>query len=564
MSHYIQEFIDLVESGQLQASKEVHALIDHVKKCFAEEDIYVDEVQADKYFGLVKYFPWEEGILPWQKFVITLWLCTYWNHNPEDPDLDGEPRFPDLFLEVGRGAGKTGLIAFSSVCMASQYNTRVGRNYDVDIIANTESQALIAVNDIRNAFEQPKVEELLRGKYFEWTKEVVTALLTGAEIRARTNNPKSKDGLRTAAALFDEIHAYQDYENISVFTTGMGKKPHPRRGFFSSNGFVRTGPLDDFIEKSNKILFEDEPDRGWLPFICKLDDKDEIDDPQMWEKANPSLPYFKNLRLKIKEEYAVWKEAPSKNPHFLTKRFGIYDGIREFMVTSYENIQYTNRPIPDLRRSAAVAGIDFSKTTDWVSATILIKRGDLRYCLNHTWILDSENNVDLPLIKAPIRDWADMGLITFVEDKSINPRLVASWLQEQGQFYKIKKIAIDSYRYVVLSDALNQAGFGEKKIFEVRPSNIMKIQPVIDLCFANQYFVWGDNPVLRWATNNTKLVPAKKEYGGEIGNFVYGKVSPRNRKTDPFFSLAAAMCVEDELHTGSNPQALPKSITIVF
>jgi phage terminase large subunit-like protein len=564
MSPYIQEFIDLVETGKLQASKEVHALIDHIKYCFETEDIYTDDEQLEKYLGIAKYFPWDEGVLPWQKFVLALWTCTYWRTCPDDPDLEGEPRWPDLFCLIGRGAGKTGFIGFSAVCLASQYNKRVGREYDVDVVANTESQALMSVNDIRDAFEQPKVEEKLRGKYFEWTKEVVVALLTGAEIRGRTNNPKSKDGLRSGAVLFDEVHGYQNYENIDVFTTGMGKKKHPRRGFFSSNGFVRNGPLDDYIEKSNKILFEDEPDYGWLPFICKLDDKDEVDDPQMWEKANPSLPFSKTLRLKIRQEYRDWKAAPSKAPSFLTKRFGIYDGIKEFMVTTYENIQYTNRPIPDLTKWKCVAGIDFSKTTDWVSATLHFRNGDLRYDINHTWVCDSENNVDLPLIKAPIHDWEEMGLITFVKDKSINPRVVATWLKEQSQFYKIVKIALDSYRYVVLSDALNNAGFSQKMIFEVRPSNIMKIQPVIDLCFANQYFVWGDNPCLRWAVNNTKLVPAKKEYGGEVGNFVYGKISPRNRKTDPFFSLVSAMCIEDELQGTAPRQGIPKAITIVF
>ena len=564
MSPYVQEFIDLVESGQLKASKEVHALIDHVKHCFETEDIYVDDTQMSKYLGIAKYFDWDSGVLPWQKFIVALWTCTYWNKCPDDPDLDGEPRWPDLFTLVGRGAGKTALIGFCSVCLASQYNSRVGREYDVDVVANTESQALKSVNDIRDAFEKPKVEEKLRGKYFEWTKEVVEALLTGAEIRARTNNPKSKDGLRTGCAIFDEVHGYTNYENIDVFTTGLGKKKHPRRGFFSSNGDVRNGPLDDFIEKSNKILFEDEPDYGWLPFISKLDEKEEVDDPSMWEKANPSLPYFKPLRLEIRKEYRDWKATPSKFPGFLTKRMGIYDGIKEFMVTTYENIQYTNRPIPNLTKWRCVAGIDFSKTTDWVSATLHFRNGDLRYDINHTWICDSANNADLPLIKAPIHDWEEMGLITFVKDKSINPRVVATWLKEQSQFYKIVKIALDSYRYVVLSDALNNAGFSQKMIFEVRPSNIMKIQPVIDLCFANQYFVWGDNPVLRWAVNNTKLIPAKKEYGGEVGNFVYGKVSPRNRKTDPFFSLVSAMCVEDELQGIAQRPSIPKAITIVF
>ena len=85
----------------------------------------------------------------------------------------------------------------------------------------------------------------------------------------------------------------------------------------------------------------------------------------------------------------------------------------------------------------------------------------------------------------------------------------------------------------------------------VRPSDIMKVAPVIDSCFANDYFVWGDNPVLRWATNNTKMVrygrKPGKEDDADIGNFVYAKIEAKSRKTDPFMALAASMTVEDDL-----------------
>ena len=45
-----------------------------------------------------------------------------------------------------------------------------------------------------------------------------------------------------------------------------------------------------------------------------------------------------------------------------------------------------------------------------------------------------------------------------------------------------------------------------KNLKMVRPSDIMKVATVIDSCFVNNWFVWGDAPELRWATNNTKLI----------------------------------------------------------
>ena len=58
----------------------------------------------------------------------------------------------------------------------------------------------------------------------------------------RTNSPKGKDGLRSGIVIFNEIHQYENYDNIDVFTTGLGKKKHPRRSYFTTNGDKREGP----------------------------------------------------------------------------------------------------------------------------------------------------------------------------------------------------------------------------------------------------------------------------------------------------------------------------------
>ena len=57
---------------------------------------------------------------------------------------------------------------------------------------------------------------------------------------------------------------YQDYKNINVFTTGLGKKKHPRRSYYTTQGDVREGPLDDLLETAEGILFGGEPDNGQM------------------------------------------------------------------------------------------------------------------------------------------------------------------------------------------------------------------------------------------------------------------------------------------------------------
>lgn len=456
-----------------------------------------------------------------------------------------------MFCLIGRGAGKDGTIALESTALASEYNGI--REYDVDICANNEDQALRPVQDIVGAFEQPKWLKKLQ-RFFKWTREKVVCKSTRSTIKGHTNNPGGKDGLRSGMVVLNEIHQYQDYKNINVFTTGLGKKKHPRRSYYTTQGDVREGPLDDLLETAEGILFGGEPDNGLLPFICRLDSKAEVHDEKNWEKANPSLRYLPDLMEEIRKEYRDWLKRPEKFTAFMTKRMNLPDGSSEIKVCAYERIKATNRPVPvdNLVGRMCTCGIDFSKVTDMISVNLHFRDVDTRYDLNHSWLcLQSK---DLPRIKAPWKEWADQGHITLVDDVEIHPELIVDYIATQMEYYSIKKMAIDDFRYALVAKYLQNIGF-DAKVYKnlklVRPSDIMKVAPVIDSCFANDYFVWGDNPVLRWATNNTKMVrygrKPGKEDDADIGNFVYAKIEAKSRKTDPFMALAASMTVEDDL-----------------
>lgn len=547
MNKHIQEWMDIVEKGTYATCKEQKALVKRVRWCFEHEAIYVDEEQLEKYLGLAKYFPFDE-VFPWQKFVIALHDCTYWKDT-------GMPRWPDLFCMIGRGAGKDGTIALESTCLMSPYNGI--QEYDVDICANNEDQAMRPVQDVINAFEEPAVIKKLK-KFFYWTKEVVKCIKTKSVMRGRTNSPKGKDGLRSGIVVFNEIHQYEDYKNIDVFTTGLGKKKHPRRSYYTTNGNVREGPLDDLLETSEGILFGDDPDNGLLPFICRLDSKDEVDDESNWPKANPSLPYLPHLLEEIRKEYREWKKNPRRLPAFMTKRMNIPENAEETPVTDWENIKATNIALPDLERWSCTCGIDFSKITDWASVNLHFRDGDLRYDISHSWLCLKSR--DIPRMKCPWREWAKEGRLTLVDDVEIHPSLLTEYIQQAKRKYTIKMLAIDDFRFALLSKYLQEIGFDtkvNKNLKMVRPSDIMKVATVIDSCFANQWFRWGDAPELRWATNNTKMIRSGRKPGKEddadMGNYVYGKIEGKSRKTDPFMALVASMVVEDVL-----PQHKPK------
>ena len=118
-----------------------------------------------------------------------------------------------------------------------------------------------------------------------------------------------------------------------------------------------------------------------------------------------------------------------------------------------------------------------------------------------------------------------------------------------GRLYNITKVAIDNYRYALMSDALDKIGFSKERgnLILIKQIDIMKIVPVIDHCFINHYFHWGDDVVLRWATNNTKVIRYGRDQGADKGSFVYAKIEARSRKNDPFMALVASMIPEAEI-----------------
>ena len=528
LNPHLQEYIDLVEQGKYKACKEQLQLIEYVKNVFVTEELVIDDDRIEKYMSYQKYFPYK--LFAWEKFCFILHTCVF--------KKDGTPRWSDMFILMGRGGGKNGYLSFLCFCLLTETNGIY--QYDIDICANSEEQARTSFDEIYSILETPKWTKKFK-KHFRWTKTEIQNLKTGSKIKYRTNNPKGKDGLRSGMVAFDEPHAYENWENINVFTTGLGKKPHPRRIYVSTNGDVREGPLDQLINKSEKILNGKIDDVGFLPFICKLNKKEDVHDCNNWEMANPSLPYLPTLLEQMKREYQDYLLDPVINNAFMTKRMNIPEGKKDSEVTSWENIMKTKGDVPNLEGKTCVLGIDYTKTTDFMSAFLLFKDNDKYYGIHHSWFCTNSN--DKSRIKLPLEQMVERGLLTMVDDVEINPTVIGEWIKEQKMKYNIEKIAVDNYRYSILSRELREAGFdaNDKTVKLVRPSDVMQVVTKISSMFLSNKIIWGDDPLMRWYTNNAKLEPAPNN------NFKYGKIEPKSRKTDGFMAFVHAVTVEDEL-----------------
>lgn len=531
----VQIYIDKIESCPAVVNNERLLLVEYLKDVFKNEELVYSEEQIAKYFSYEKYFPY--GLFEWERFLFVLHYCVF--------RKDGLPRWSDLFIYMGRGGGKNYYLSWEDWCAITP--THGIKEYDIDICATSEEQAMTSFNEIYNILENNIKYKKVLEQNFHWTKTEIRNKKTNSTIKFRTNNAKSKDGLRSGALNFDEYHAYETYDNIRVFTTGLGKKENPRTTITTTDGEVRGGPLDKKKEQALDVLNRRTPDNGLLVFMCKLDDEKEVEDINMWQKANPSLEYRPSLLEQMKKEYVDYVQDPIGNSSFMTKRMNIPKMAMESQVTSWENILATGqitdengnvitREVPDLSGMSCVAGIDFSSFDDFASACLTFKKNGTYYCIKHTWICSRSR--DLPRIKPPLKDWERAGLLTFIDEPEISPYIITDWLQVQKQKYNIVKVGADHYRFIDIAKALKDIGFDvedKERVKRVRPSDIMMTVNTISSAFNTHNVVWGDDPLMRWATWNAKLEPRQNN------NYVYGKIEPKSRKTDPFMAFVHSM-----------------------
>lgn len=540
----VSNYIELIRSGKVKACQEQLLLIDMVERVLTTEDVHFDEQQLEKYLSYQKYFPFE--LFEWEEFCFALHNCLYTS--------DGRLRFPILVIYVARGAGKNGYLGFEDFCLLTSTNGIP--EYDIDIFAMSEKQAKASWEDVYNVLESHKQK---MKRHFSWTKEEIINTDTNSSFRFNTSSPKTKDGSRPGKVDFDEYHAYESYRLIDVAVTGLGKKPLPRRTIITTDGDNRDGPLDDLKEKCFAILNGEQPDNGTLPFMCRLDSDEEINNKDNWEKANPSLPYLPDLRQELELEYFDYRLNPAANISFASKRMNRPPKTRINEVAKWELIEATNIPIDEIaiRGRPCVAGIDYMKTTDFLGAGLLWRVNGIDYWFSHTWICSE--SADLGRIKAPLREWESRGLVTFVDAAEIPPELPCVWLENEARKRgcQILMVAIDDYRYQLLSDALMRINFsadkGYENVFRVRPRDEMLRIPTITSGFVNKRFAWGDTPVMRWCCNNSMTVTSKS------GNLTYGKIEPKSRKTDTFKAFVAAECASDVLTVSATSKPLPSA-----
>ncbi|TLS37980.1 terminase large subunit [Pseudalkalibacillus caeni] len=517
----------MIEDGTIQSCKEQKLLVEFLRWKLDQPGVVIDaEAIENSVEKPRKYFPFE--LFAWQRF------CNAFIYGVRYED--GRLMFNKFLIEIGRGAGKNGYISYNSFYMMSGHHGI--KNYDIDIVATSEKQAKTSFEDVYNVLDDPNHVEKMK-KVFYYSKMLIQHRGTKSKMEYNTSNARTKDGKRSGVVIFDEIHEYEDYSNVKVFTSGLGKKKDPRTFFITTDGYVRGGVLDDLKEEAEMVLNKELPRSTLFPFICKLDDEDEVNDEAMWEKANPSYRFNKDLQIEMQQEFYDMQRNASLRIEFMTKRMNmpVEDTRRE--VATYEDRLATDQEIPDFKGYEVVGGVDYAQIRDFCSVGILAKANGKRYWLHHTFMHHTAPK--LQDINPEIIELAkEKGLLTVVYDKAIGASHVVEWFVKMAKTYHIRKVCMDLHRAAILKQAFEEAGF-EVEIVRRGLITHSKLSPLVDEMFINHTLVFGDDPLMRWYVGNVY----KEEK--DNGNIEYKKIDKEKRKTDGFFAFLHALNLDSEL-----------------
>ena len=537
---YVDEYIQLYESGKIKLNKDRIMLIEYLRKhVLNRDDLYFDDEMIENCirFGEKWYFP----LQPFQKFLIAFIFLFFKKNN--------RVFYRKFLWMLGRGGGKNGLISVVTHFLTSSLHGI--KEYNISIVANSEEQAKTSFDETYGVIGRSGTLKAM----FARTKLKITCKKTESILKFRTSNGETKDGLRDGAVVFDEIHQFESNKDVRVHISGLGKKPNPREFYIGTDGYVRDGFLDKTKEKAMKVLKGEARPNSLFPFICKLDDENEVDDPGNWEKANPMLShprsdYAQGLYDTIMEEYEDLEDDPSNREEFMTKRMNLPVTDLERSVAKWEEIAATNRPFPDLAGRECIGAIDFASIRDFAACGLLFRDQEDYVFKTHSFVRKefvdiyygySRKANEITKQKfAPIREWEEEGLLSVVDEPTIDPKLIVDWFVRMREVYRIKKVIGDNFRMEVLRPLFEAEGFEVEVIRN--PSAIQSLlAPRIEMAFANNNIVFDDNPLMRWYTQNV-LVVIKKN-----GNKVYEKKEPIRRKTDGFQCFVHAMYRADEI-----------------
>lgn len=400
---YYGRFRDAVIRGEIPVCKEISMEMNRIDALIENPGVYYDDQAVE---GFIKYCEneltltdgsdlklldsfklWAEQIFGWYYFV---------ERSIYEPNPNGhggryvnkrikKRLIKKQYLIVARGAAKS----MYGSCLHNYFlNVDTSTTYQVTT-APTMKQAEEVLSPIRTAITRsrgPLYKFLTEGSIqnttgskakrqkLAATKKGIENFLTGSLLEIRPMRIDKLQGLRVKLATVDEWLSGDIAEDpIEALEQGAAKEQSASQNddyvivAISSEGTVRNGVGDTIKMELMDILKGDYPNPYVSIWWYKLDDIDEVGNPDMWLKANPNLGITVTY-----ETYQLAVERAEKNPavrnDILAKRFGIPMEGYTYFFTYDETVPHKRRQYWQL---PCALGADLSQGDDFCAFTFM-------------------------------------------------------------------------------------------------------------------------------------------------------------------------------------------------
>lgn len=401
---YYGMFRDAVIRGETPVNKEVSMQMNRIDALIANPGIYYDDSLVEGYIKfcekeltltdgsdmnvLDSFKLWAEDLLGWYYFVDrSVYVPNSDNHGGHYETKRIKKRLINKqYIILGRGGAKS-MYAESMQAFFLTVDTstthQITTSPTMKQCEEVMSPFRTAITRARGPLFQFMTEGSLqnttgsraRRQKLASTKKGIENFLTNSLLEVRAMSIDKLQGLRCKVATIDEWLSGDIREDVvGAIEQGASKLDDYLIIAISSEGTVRNGAGDTTKIELMKILKGEYVNPHVSIWYYKLDDIKEVDQPEMWLKANPNLG-----KTVTYETYQLDKERAEQSPaarnDILAKRFGIpMEGYTYFF--TYDEIQlHRSRDFWGLQ---CALGCDLSQGDDFCAFTFLfpLKTGE--------------------------------------------------------------------------------------------------------------------------------------------------------------------------------------------
>lgn len=548
---YYGQFREAVIRGEIPVCKEISMEMNRIDDLIADPNYWYDDEAVNGFIDyceneltltdgedlhlLDSFKLWAESIFGWYYFV---------DRSVYEPYEDGhggryvkktiqKRLINKQYLIVARGAAKS---MYGSCIQNFFLNVDTSTTHQVTT-APTMKQAEEVLSPIRTAITRargPLFKFLTEGSMqnttgskanrckLASTKKGIENFLTGSLLEIRAMTIDKLQGLRCKIATVDEWLSGDIREDvIGALEQGASKNDDYLIVAMSSEGTVRNGSGDDIKMELMNILKGDYYNPHVSIWYYKLDDINEVGDPEMWLKANPNLGKtvsYETYQLDVERA----ENAPATKNDILAKRFGIpMEGYTYFF--TYDETKTHRRR--DYWKMSCALGADLSQGDDFCSFTFLFPLTNGAFGVKTRNYISSSTLHKLPLaMRQKYNDFMDEGSLIILEGTVLDMMEVYEDLDNHiiNSEYDVRCFGFDPYNakdFVARWEQEN-GPFGIEKVIQgartesVPLGELKKLSEERKLLFDEQLmeFAMGNCIALEDTNGNRKLYKRRQEH----------------------------------------------------